>query len=97
MAEYSNENRGSIWPAKEKKTDKHPDFEGSQNVCCPKCNQATDYWVSAWRKKPDAAERAPSLTWKNKPKDGKPKDAPRPATGGGGLDFEDSIPFGPDR
>lgn len=72
MAEYDNRNRGSIWKNEKKETEKHPDFTGSQNVCCPKCGEATDFWVSAWRRREGAAERAPALTFSVKPKDGKP-------------------------
>jgi hypothetical protein len=95
MTEYSNENRGSIWPAKEKKSDKHPDFEGSQNVCCPKCGEKTDYWVSGWKRKADANPKSPSLSWSIKPKDGKPKaassgSAPRKSLA---EDMDDVIPF----
>lgn len=92
---YDETNRGKVWPAKEKKTDKHPDFDGSQNVCCPKCGESTDYWVSAWRRKEGANPKAPSLSWSIKPKDGKPMDAPRPQAAGGG-DMDDSIPFAPE-
>lgn len=94
MAEYSNENRGSIWPAKEKKSDKHPDFEGSQNVCCPKCNQATDYWVSGWKRKEGANPKSPSLSWSSKAKDGKAPPArsgSKPAQSG--YDADSEIPF----
>lgn len=91
MAEYDDKNRGSIWKNDKKTTDKHPDFTGSLNV------DGKDYWVSAWKRKEGTSDRAPALRISVKPKDGKPMDAPRPATGGGGLDFEDSIPFGPDR
>jgi hypothetical protein len=91
MTQYDDTNRGKIWPNKKKETDKHPDFTGSLNV------DGKDYWVSAWRKKPDAAERAPSLTFQVKQKDGKPMDAPRPqVAGGGGRDMDDEIPFSPE-
>ena len=88
MAEYSNENRGSIWPNKKKETDKHPDFTGSLNV------GGHDYWVSAWKRRPDASPNAPSLSFQVKLKDGKPM-----ATQSGqgrtqnGNDMDDEIPF----
>jgi hypothetical protein len=92
MADYDDKNRGSIWKNEKKTTDKHPDFTGSLNV------DGKDYWVSAWRRKEGASDRAPALSFSVKPKDGKPMDAPRPSTGGGkGLDMDDTIPFGPDR
>jgi hypothetical protein len=91
MADYDDKNRGSIWKNEKKTTDKHPDFTGSLNV------DGKDYWVSAWRRKEGASDRAPALSFSVKPKDGKPMDAPRPATGGGmGLDMDDTIPFGPE-
>lgn len=93
--QYDDTNRGSIWPAKEKKSDKHPDFEGSQNVCCPKCNQATDYWVSAWKRKADANPKSPSLSWSIKAKDGKPMhtQSGQKPTQNRHDDMDDAIPF----
>ena len=63
MSNYDNTDRGQIWPNRDKKTDKHPDFTGSLNI------GGVEYWVSAWRKKPDANPKAPSLTFAVKPKD----------------------------
>jgi hypothetical protein len=76
MAEYDNSNRGKVWKNEKKETDNHPDFTGSQNVICAGCGQAHDYWVNAWRRKPDASDRAPALSWTTKPKDGKPVSKP---------------------
>lgn len=88
MTQYDNSNRGSIWPNKKKETDKHPDFTGSLNV------GGHDYWVSAWKRKPDASANAPSLTFQVKLKDGKPMDAERPAARPSMKDdFDPEIPF----
>lgn len=65
MADYDNTNRGAIWPNRKKETEKHPDFTGSLNV------EGKDYWVSAWKRKLEADDRAPSLSFSVKPKDGK--------------------------
>lgn len=89
MADYDDKNRGSIWKNEKKTTDKHPDFTGSLNV------DGKDYWVSAWRRKEGASDRAPALSFSVKPKDGKPMDEPRrtEATGAGKPPFNDEIPF----
>lgn len=84
--EYDETNRGSIWPNKKKEKDTHPDFTGSLNV------GGTDYWVSAWRKKEGAGERAPSLTFSVKKKDGTPPPSRKPDSGGR-ADMDDEIPF----
>jgi hypothetical protein len=42
--EYDNTNSGALFKA-EKKTDSHPDYNGSINI------DGTDYWLSAWLKK----------------------------------------------
>ena len=90
MSNYDNSNRGSIWKNDRKETDSHPDFTGSLNV------NGVEYWVSAWKRKPDASPNAPALSFSVKPKEQR---------GGGGhvpaqrvseapADFEDSdIPF----
>jgi hypothetical protein len=88
MNAYSNENRGSIWPNKKKETDKHPDFTGSLNV------GGHDYWVSAWKRKPDASPNAPSLSFQVKLKDGKPMDEQRQtARPSVKEEMSDDIPF----
>ena len=63
MAEYDNNNRGSIWKNEKKETDKHPDFTGSLNV------NGVEFWVSAWKRKADANPKAPALSFSIKAKD----------------------------
>ena len=63
MSEYDNTNRGQIWKNDKQTTDKHPDFTGSINV------EGKEYWVSAWKRKPDANPKAPALSFSIKLKD----------------------------
>lgn len=61
------ENRGAIWP-NEDKTAEHPtwaDFKGKLNV------GGVEYWVSAWKRRPDAKPGSPSLTFSVQPKEQK--------------------------
>ena len=44
MTQYDNTNSGAIFPAREKKSEKHPDMTGSLNV------NGVEYYVSAWTK-----------------------------------------------
>lgn len=97
--QFDETNRGSIWPNRKKEKDTHPDFTGQINV------DGKDYWVSAWKKKPDARENAPSLTFSVKPKDGQvPKhnestsSKPSAATRRGSMKdaLDDDIPFAPE-
>lgn len=60
---YDNTNRGSIWPNQKKQKDTHPDFTGSLDV------DGVEYWVSAWKRKPDANPKAPSLSFSVTPKE----------------------------
>ncbi len=83
MSDYDNTNRGSIWKNDKKETENHPDFTGSINV------EGKEYWLSAWKRKPDANPKAPALSFSVKPKD---EQAKPQATQGGG-DFDDDIPF----
>ena len=90
MAEYSNENRGSIWRNDKKASDTHPDFTGSMNV------DGRDYWVSAWKRKEGASDKSPALSFSVKPKDGKPmaQGAPVAPRKSVGDDMDgDIIPF----
>jgi hypothetical protein len=70
---YDNTCRGAIWPNRNKKTENHPDFTGSLNV------DGVEYFLDAWKKKPDASDRAPSLSIKVKRKDVQPQAAPQQA------------------
>ena len=70
MADYDNTNRGSIWKNDKKETDKHPDFTGSLNV------DGVEYWVSAWKRKPDQSDKAPALSFSIKAKEDAPSVKP---------------------
>jgi hypothetical protein len=82
--EFDKTNRGSIWKNEKKESDKHPDFTGSLDV------NGVEYWVSAWKRKPDAKPKAPALSFSIKPKEQKPKEQ-EPKTDG--EFFDDDIPF----
>ncbi len=99
MSDYDNTNKGALFQAKEKKTDKHPDYDGSINV------EGHDYWVSGWRKVSKNGNTFLSLSVKRK--DGtaaRPEQFAKaaqdafglpetPAVKTRGADPEDSIPF----
>jgi len=95
MSDYDNNNRGSIWKNDKKEKDTHPDFTGSLNV------GGVEYWVSAWKRKPGASDKAPALSFSVKPKeearDAKPAGRSDPISTGrprrDALDDEE-IPFG---
>lgn len=84
---YDNTNRGSIWKNDKKETDRHPDLTGSLNV------EGVEYWVSAWKREPDASQKAPALRFsiKRKEEQQQPKDYPDNATPQ--PDLTDEIPF----
>lgn len=97
MADFDNTNRGSIWKNDKKEKDTHPDFTGSLNV------NGVEYWVSAWKRKPDQSDKAPALSFSIKQKEAsQPQPSPtrqnQPQTfkhkdALTGEDFEDNIPF----
>lgn len=62
MTDYDPNNRGAIWPNKNKQEDWHSDFEGNAMI------EGQEFYVNAWKKKPDAKENAPSLNFQFKPK-----------------------------
>lgn len=99
---FDDRNRGGIWKNERKESDTHPDFTGSMNV------DGKDYWVSAWKRKEGAADRAPALSFSVKPKEAKAQnttrasarsersDDGRGAYGSPGKGFDDEIPFAPE-
>jgi hypothetical protein len=60
---YDNTNRGQVWPNSKKEKETHPDFTGTVDV------EGVEYWVSAWKRKPDANPKAPSLSFSIKKKE----------------------------
>lgn len=87
--EYDNENRGSIWKNEKKETEKHPDFTGSLNV------NGQEFWVSAWKRRPDQSDKAPALSFSIKAKDGQSVSAqPKTSKTNDQIeDIESDIPF----
>jgi hypothetical protein len=55
MSNYDNTNKGQIWKNDNKATGTHPDFKGSINI------EGVDYWLSCWKRSPEASPKAPAL------------------------------------
>jgi hypothetical protein len=94
MADYDNNNRGSVWKNEKKRPGKQDaDFTGSLNV------NGVEYWVNAWKRKEGASDKAPALSFSIRPKDDQgqqqaPKKANPISTGRGrNADMDDDIPF----
>lgn len=87
--EYDNTNRGQIWGNKKKESEKHPDYTGTLNV------EGVEYWVSGWKRKEGAHEKAPALSFsiKRKEEDSKPAQPAKQAAKQSNDNFEDDIPF----
>lgn len=76
---YDNTNTGAMFKAKERATDKHPEYTGTINI------EGKEYWLAGWVKESKAGQKFFSLAVK--PKDAKPK-----ATGNV-HEMESDIPF----
>lgn len=84
--QYDNTNSGAIFPAREKKTEKHPDMTGSLNV------DGVEYYVSGWTKVSQKGQKFLSLSVKAK--DQVAKQNVRQAQHVVADDFDDdSLPF----
>jgi hypothetical protein len=71
---FDNRNRGAIWQNKDKEADGQPDFTGKLNV------EGREFWVSAWKRKADAAPKSPALTFSikaNQAQQGAPSERPK--------------------
>lgn len=88
---YDNSNRGALWGNENREKETSPDFKGTINV------NGVDYWLSAWRRKPDANPSAPALSLSVKAKEEKPaKEAPQTGykqTSSFHEPLNDDIPF----
>jgi len=52
------DNRGAIWGNQKKQKDTHPDFTGNAVI------EGVEYKIAAWKRRPDANPKAPSLKFK---------------------------------
>jgi hypothetical protein len=90
MSEYDNNNRGAIWKNDKKETDNHPDFTGSLNI------EGVEFWVSAWKRKPDAGEKAPALSFTVRLKETNTNTSPKKQNAPQASksdDYDDDIPY----
>ena len=86
--QYDNTNRGAIWPNDKMRDGKQdPHFRGELNV------DGVEYWVNAWKRKPDAKQGAPSLTFSVSRKDRNKAPNPEPMNRPPMDEFDDDIPF----
>ena len=78
---YDNTNTGALFKAKERATDKHPEYSGTINV------DGKEYWLAGWVKESKAGQKFFSLAVK-------PKEAQKaPAKTASIHDMESDIPF----
>jgi len=63
MQQYDDNNKGALWPAKERASDKHPHFTGRAMV------GGVEYYVSGWKRDPNGNPKAPSVKFSFKPVD----------------------------
>ena len=61
--EYNDDNKGALWPAKDRASDKHPHFTGKAMV------GGVEYYVSGWKRDPNGNPKAPSVKFSFKPVD----------------------------
>ena len=87
MTDYDNTNRGVLFKNDDKKTEKHPDYNGSINI------NGTEHWLSAWIQTSKKGTKFMSLSI-GAAKEQKQKDeGALPQVDGGQTPFDDDIPF----
>ena len=87
MTQHDNTNRGAIWKNDKKESDTQPDFTGRLNV------NGVDFWVSSWKRKPDANPKAPALSFSVKPKDEVHNNGMKQVEAATSEEFDSDIPF----
>ena len=63
MSYQPKDNSGQIWKNDKKELDNHPDFKGDCVI------DGVSYWISAWKRAPDANPKAPPLRFSFKRKE----------------------------
>lgn len=74
MQQYDDNNKGALWPAKERASDKHPHFTGRAMV------GGVEYYVSGWKRDPNGNPKAPSVKFSFKAVDEVKQQAHQPQT-----------------
>lgn len=82
MAFEQKPNTGSLFKAKDRATDRHPEYSGSFNI------DGREYWLAAWVK--ESAQGTKYFSLAVKPKDAKPEAKPAAKSIHG---MESDIPF----
>ena len=79
----NRDNEGAIWKNDRREADTHPHFRGQATI------DGVEYWVSAWKRDPDAKPNAPALKFSFRVKEQKrSSQASAPAD-----DPDDDLPF----
>lgn len=98
--QYDDNNKGALWPAKDRASDKHPHFTGKAMV------GGVEYYVSGWKRDPNGNPKAPSVkfsfkavdevkaeTMQQVPQQTQPAESRLRPTPAAPIDFDDDIPF----
>jgi beta-lactamase class D len=64
------EDSGNLFkiPADERKSDKHPEYEGEFKTRCPHCQQSSIGWVKGWIREAKNGSKYFSLAFKHRQK-----------------------------
>lgn len=84
---YDNDNKGAIWKNQKREKESHPHFTGSAMI------NGIEYWVSAWKRGDDSAEKAPALKFSFQQKE---RETKQPAAHKNMVELsfdDDEIPF----
>ena len=87
MSQYDNTNRGQVWVNDKKDSERHPDLKGSINV------DGKEFWLSAWKKKPDANPKAPVLSFSIQAKDEQAAPKPQAAAPAAISNDDEDLPW----
>ena len=103
---FDNSNRGAVWSNDKEGNPNRPDFKGSLNVklkpqdgespeqFIKRLAQGMDFWVSAWKRKPNGNPKAPALSFNIERKEDKYQSSNDQGTKAEfNNDFDEEIPF----
>ena len=90
MSNYDNNLTGALFKVDQKKSDRHPDYNGSCEI------NGTEFWVSGWIKQSKAGKAFMSLSFTAKEQQSAPVQQPvqQSQPQRGGIDLDD-VPFAP--